>query len=201
MLPSIFHSKALVLLLFVSAASGTLGYVTLTPRCRQKQYGLGGTRASSTAELQSFATKINSILDEEFPVMRRREMLTAVAFLSSSVGLQSADAFDSEEARRIAIFEKTSPSVVFIDTFAERRDSLTTNVFEVPLGSGSGFVWVRSQYAQCEEIGPLIAIVSIGYQLISRSLLHVGQAGSHCHQLSRCEKFERSPSSCLALGR
>jgi S1-C subfamily serine protease len=43
--------------------------------------------------------------------------------------------------RRISIFETTSPSVVFIDTFIERRDSLTTNAMEVPLGSGSGFVW------------------------------------------------------------
>lgn len=49
-------------------------------------------------------------------------------------------AFD-EEDRRISVFEKTSRSVVFIDTFVERRDSLTTNIMEVPLGSGSGFVW------------------------------------------------------------
>jgi S1-C subfamily serine protease len=51
-----------------------------------------------------------------------------------------ARAYDEEE-RRIGIFEKTSRSVVFIDTFVERRDSLTTNIMEVPLGSGSGFVW------------------------------------------------------------
>jgi S1-C subfamily serine protease len=51
--------------------------------------------------------------------------------------------YDSEEMRRIAIFEKTSPSVVFIDTFIERRDSLATNAMEVPLGSGSGFIWDR----------------------------------------------------------
>jgi S1-C subfamily serine protease len=48
---------------------------------------------------------------------------------------------DSDEARRIAIFEQVSPSVVFVDTFVERRDSLTTNIMEVPLGSGSGIVW------------------------------------------------------------
>ncbi len=53
----------------------------------------------------------------------------------------TAQNFDSEELRRISIFEKTSPSVVFIDTFIERRDSLTTNAMDVPLGSGSGFVW------------------------------------------------------------
>jgi S1-C subfamily serine protease len=52
-----------------------------------------------------------------------------------------AQNYDSEEMRRISIFEKTSPAVVFIDTFIERRDSLTTNAMDVPLGSGSGFVW------------------------------------------------------------
>ena len=55
--------------------------------------------------------------------------------------LLPAQNFDSDELRRISIFENTSPSVVFIDTFIERRDSLTTNAMDVPLGSGSGFVW------------------------------------------------------------
>jgi S1-C subfamily serine protease len=49
--------------------------------------------------------------------------------------------FTSEEERRIQIFERTAPGVVFIDTFTEQRDEFTTNVMEVPLGSGSGFVW------------------------------------------------------------
>lgn len=31
--------------------------------------------------------------------------------------------------------------MVFIDTFTERRDQFSTNVLEVPLGSGSGFIW------------------------------------------------------------
>ncbi|KAI2506794.1 PDZ domain [Fragilaria crotonensis] len=51
------------------------------------------------------------------------------------------DTFTGEEERRIQIFERTAPGVVFIDTFTEQRDEFTTNVMEVPLGSGSGFVW------------------------------------------------------------
>ena len=50
-------------------------------------------------------------------------------------------ALEDVENKRIAIFEKASPSVVFIDTFTERRDAFSTNILEVPLGSGSGFVW------------------------------------------------------------
>lgn len=50
-------------------------------------------------------------------------------------------AASSEEESRIAVFEKAAQSVVFIDTFTERRDAFSTNVMEVPLGSGSGFIW------------------------------------------------------------
>lgn len=62
------------------------------------------------------------------------------AAMTSEV-VQALDKLESDEARRIAIFEQVSPSVVFVDTFVERRDSLTTNIMEVPLGSGSGIVW------------------------------------------------------------
>lgn len=48
---------------------------------------------------------------------------------------------DSEETSRIAIFERVAPSVVYIDTFSEKRDVFSTNVLEVPVGSGSGFIW------------------------------------------------------------
>ena len=48
---------------------------------------------------------------------------------------------DSAEIARIGIFERVAPSVVYIDTFSEKRDVFSTNVMEVPSGSGSGFVW------------------------------------------------------------
>ncbi len=48
---------------------------------------------------------------------------------------------EESEARRIDIFERNAPSVVFIDTFIEKQDVFSPNVMEVPLGSGSGFVW------------------------------------------------------------
>ncbi|KAL7528989.1 hypothetical protein ACHAWF_002792 [Thalassiosira exigua] len=48
---------------------------------------------------------------------------------------------DAEEESRIAIFERVAPSVVYIDTFSEKRDVFSTNVMEVPIGSGSGFIW------------------------------------------------------------
>jgi S1-C subfamily serine protease len=48
---------------------------------------------------------------------------------------------DAEESRTIALFKGASRSVAFITTQAERMDFWTRNVFEVPTGSGSGFVW------------------------------------------------------------
>lgn len=60
---------------------------------------------------------------------------------NSSTAQAAMTALDSSERQRIDVFERAAPSVVYIDTFTERRDVFTTNVLEVPLGTGSGFVW------------------------------------------------------------
>lgn len=49
------------------------------------------------------------------------------------------DLADDEKAT-IQRFEEASPSVVFITSLARRRDFFL-NVFEVPAGTGSGFIW------------------------------------------------------------
>ena len=46
-----------------------------------------------------------------------------------------------EEKTNVQLFRQSSPSVVFITTVAERFDLNTSNVTEVPRGTGSGFVW------------------------------------------------------------
>ena len=46
-----------------------------------------------------------------------------------------------EEQTTIAIFEQASPSVVYISTRQRVRDLWTRNVFTVPTGTGSGFIW------------------------------------------------------------
>jgi S1-C subfamily serine protease len=45
------------------------------------------------------------------------------------------------EQTTIEIFERTSPSVVYITTVQHVRDYWTRNVMRVPRGTGSGFVW------------------------------------------------------------
>ena len=47
----------------------------------------------------------------------------------------------SDERAAIELFQRSSPSVCFITTAAVRRDWLSFNVFEIPQGTGSGFIW------------------------------------------------------------
>lgn len=46
-----------------------------------------------------------------------------------------------EEQTAINIFEETKSSVVYITTLVYKRDLFTFNVFEIPQGTGSGFIW------------------------------------------------------------
>jgi S1-C subfamily serine protease len=46
-----------------------------------------------------------------------------------------------EERNTIEVFQEAASSVVFITSKAFRRDFFTLNVFEIPQGSGSGFIW------------------------------------------------------------
>jgi S1-C subfamily serine protease len=49
----------------------------------------------------------------------------------------------ADEQATIELFRRSSPSVVFITTHAVRRDIFSLNVYEIPRGTGSGFVWDR----------------------------------------------------------
>jgi S1-C subfamily serine protease len=55
--------------------------------------------------------------------------------------VSSRGALQDDEQATIAVFRTTSPSVAFITTASRRVDFWTRNVFEVPRGTGSGFVW------------------------------------------------------------
>src|SRR6185295_6134311 len=49
---------------------------------------------------------------------------------------------DPDERRTIELFRSASASVVYITTQVQRMDYRTRNIFEVPQGTGSGFLWV-----------------------------------------------------------
>jgi S1-C subfamily serine protease len=47
----------------------------------------------------------------------------------------------ADEQATIALFRNASPSVVYITTLTVKRDVFSLNLFEIPQGTGSGFVW------------------------------------------------------------
>ena len=51
------------------------------------------------------------------------------------------DDLKEDEKATIKLFEETSPSVVFITTINLRRDFFSTNIYKIPAGTGSGFIW------------------------------------------------------------
>jgi S1-C subfamily serine protease len=53
---------------------------------------------------------------------------------------------EADETHTIQIFERAAPSVVFIVNSALERRLFSRNVYEVPQGAGSGFVWNEEGY-------------------------------------------------------
>lgn len=47
----------------------------------------------------------------------------------------------ADEQTTIDLFRQASPSVVYITSLALKRDYFSLNLFEIPQGTGSGFVW------------------------------------------------------------
>jgi S1-C subfamily serine protease len=60
--------------------------------------------------------------------------------ISSSLG------FDAEEQSTITLFENAQASVVYITSSSVERDFVSMNLFEIPQGAGSGFVWNAQGY-------------------------------------------------------
>jgi S1-C subfamily serine protease len=46
-----------------------------------------------------------------------------------------------DEKNTIAVFQEVAPSVVYITSIEVRRSLFSLNVYEIPQGTGSGFVW------------------------------------------------------------
>ncbi len=55
--------------------------------------------------------------------------------------LSSSAVLEPEETKRIAVFEQVAPSVVFIKNSSLQWDIFSLDVYEIPSGAGSGFVW------------------------------------------------------------
>jgi S1-C subfamily serine protease len=55
-------------------------------------------------------------------------------------------ALDDDEVTTINLFEQAQASVVYITSLSVERDFFTMNLFEIPQGAGSGFIWNSEGY-------------------------------------------------------
>jgi len=56
-----------------------------------------------------------------------------------------------DEQQTIGIFQRASPSVVYITTVQHVRNPFSRNVMRVPQGTGSGFVWDERGERDCDS--------------------------------------------------
>jgi S1-C subfamily serine protease len=77
--------------------------------------------------------------DDLNDLLGNRQQLPSTKTKSRPVTTRSA--LDVSEKTTIKLFQKASPSVVFVATLAVRQDFLSLDVFQIPRGTGSGFVW------------------------------------------------------------
>jgi len=70
-------------------------------------------------------------------------LVVLMAILLGAGSHAISDELDSSERRQVEIFRRASMSVVNVNSRALRRRFFTLDVFEVPSGTGSGFIWDR----------------------------------------------------------
>lgn len=63
------------------------------------------------------------------------------AQVSQSRPADPVTVISSAEDATIQLFERSAPSVVFITTTAQQQDYWSRNIYEIPAGTGSGFIW------------------------------------------------------------
>ena len=102
------------------------------------------TDMDTTVEVMDNNANIIQMLDQPSSTPQQINTAISSSTSASSRGGGGVLCADVEETSRIAIFERVAPSVVYIDTFSEKRDVFSTNVLEVPVGSGSGFIWDKN---------------------------------------------------------
>ncbi len=110
----------LILLALVAGLAIGLGLETSNPTVPNTAYATEGPDSATAAEAPSQPAAAIEATDFTSP-------------LPEGLGAQ--------ERRDIDVFRRAADSVVSITTLTRQRDFFSMNVFEIPRGSGSGFVW------------------------------------------------------------
>ena len=109
--------------------------------------------------------------------------------------------FSAEEAATIRLFETARNSVTFITTRQRVRDFWTRNVFSVPRGTGSGFLWDEAGHVVTNYHvirGAAEAWVRLADGSDHRAAL-VGASPAHDLAVLRID-LDRRPAAALPLG-
>ena len=75
-----------------------------------------------------------------------RSLKQALPLSGSPRQINSTAGLDTEELSMITLFENAQASVVYITSSSVERDFVSMNLFEIPQGAGSGFVWNAQGY-------------------------------------------------------
>ncbi len=68
------------------------------------------------------------------------------ASMAPARGIAKRNALGVDEVSTIELFESAQASVVYITSLSVERDFISMNVFEIPQGAGSGFIWDARGY-------------------------------------------------------
>jgi len=71
--------------------------------------------------------------NSEWLISREKAELRSITSVTGELG--------EDERATIKVFKEVSPSVVYITNKKVRRDFFTLDVFKIPQGTGSGFIW------------------------------------------------------------
>jgi S1-C subfamily serine protease len=71
----------------------------------------------------------------------KREQLPAQSIPVTTTAAAEDNTLLPDERNTIAVFQEIAPSVVFITSTALQRNIFSMDAYEVPAGSGSGFIW------------------------------------------------------------
>jgi S1-C subfamily serine protease len=75
-----------------------------------------------------------------------KKYATSFSTAASARQITARGALGTEEVSTINLFESAQSSVVYITSLAVERDFISMNVFEIPQGAGSGFIWDARGY-------------------------------------------------------
>jgi S1-C subfamily serine protease len=103
-----------------------------------RRIGIGAQRRA--AGVRKFGLAAGLVMSLSSPVWLQAAEGTVGLLTTQSAGPTE---LSPEEQATIGVFDRATRSVVFIANTAMQRDPWSFNLFEVPQGSGTGFVWSR----------------------------------------------------------